>query len=320
MEWTWHPAIKSTIVERMSSTNILDAISPRRFYQSTVALAKQVFARFNEIGGSLISAGIAFYAFLSAAPLAVIAVAMAGVLFGEEAARGEIEGRLVSYLGAEAASLVNRLILSSHHSGERFWASIVSLALIAFAASRLFAEMERALNIVWGVKVVKPDDLKNKTKLLVKRRIRSFVFVFTASSALIVVLVGKMLTDAVLAFAPGAFFSQPLIVDILQFCGLIMTLTGFNTVVFRTLPHIDLEWREVMLGAFVTAVLVAIGSLLAGIYTRHASLSSTYGAAGTFVLILLWAYYSSQVFVLGAVFTCLWSANDSPSVPEVRKP
>lgn len=287
---------------------MLDAKLPRKFYHSTVALSKRVIARFGEIDGPLISAGIAFYAFLSAAPLAVIAVAMAGVLFGEEAARGEIEWRLLDYLGSEGASIVNSLILSSHHSSGTLWASIVSLVLIAFAASRLFSALERALNIVWGVRVSKPDGLGRKTKLLVKRRARSFVFVFTASSALIVVLIGKMITDAILALAPDTFFAYPLMVDALQFGGMIVTLTGFNTVVFRTLPHVELEWREVILGAFVTAVLVAMGSLLAGIYTRHASLSSTYGAAGTFVLILLWAYYSCQVFVLGAVFTCIWAA------------
>lgn len=302
----------------MSSITRLDAHLPRRFYHSAVALSKRVIARFQEIGGPLISAGIAFYAFLSAAPLAVIAVAMAGVLFGEEAARGEIEWRLLGYLGTEGASLVNSLILSSHHSSGKLWASIVSLGLIAFAASRLFSALERALNIVWGVQVAKPNGLRHKTTLLVKRRVRSFVFAFTASSALIVVLVGKMLTDAVLAIAPGAFFTHPLMVDVLQFCGMIVTLTAFNTVIYRTLPHIDLEWREVMLGAFVTAVLVAIGSLLAGIYTRHATLSSTYGAAGTFVLILLWAYYSCQVFVLGAVFTCIW-AGDHPKSATQRK-
>jgi len=131
-------------------------------------------------------------------------------------------------------------------------------------------------------------------------------------------LIGKMFTDAFIALAPGAFFTHPLMVDVLQFSGLILALAAFNTVVYRTLPHIDLEWREVMLGAFVTAVLVAIGSLLAGFYTRHASLSSTYGAAGTFVLILLWAYYSCQVFVLGAVFTCIWAGEHPRSATQTR--
>ncbi|MCB9707223.1 MAG: YihY/virulence factor BrkB family protein [Myxococcales bacterium] len=276
-----------------------------------MALLRRVLKRFHEIGGPLISAGIAFYAFLSAAPLAVIAVAIAGMVFGETAARGELHAGLVRYLGAEGAGLATRLILSTHDSAQGLWASAISLVIMAFAASRLFAELERALNLVWGIAPKKPEGLRNKTKAIFNKRMRAFAYVLAASLGLMAVLLAKMLTDALLAVAPGTLLTHPLVIDFLQFAGLIVTLTGFNAVVFANLPRTDLSWRDVRVGAIVTAFLVAVGALVAGLYTRQATLTSTYGAAGTFALILIWAYYSCQVFVLGAVFTCIWTGEHS---------
>ncbi len=279
-------------------------------YRRTMALIRQVLARFQEIGGPLISAGIAFYAFLSAAPLAVVAIAMAGALFGEAAAQGELEAHVLMYLGPEGSSLFNRLILSTHRSEQGIWASMLSLSIVAFAASRFFTALERALNLVWDISPTANSDLRSKTRVALGKRIRAFVFVLAASTGLILMLIIKMITDALIAITPSPLFAHSIVVDIFQILGLIVTLTAFNAVAFRHLPQAELSWREVGLGSFVTAVLVTLGALLTGLYTRKATLTSTYGAAGTLGLILIWAYYSCQVFVLGAVFTCIWGKED----------
>jgi membrane protein len=219
--------------------------------------------------------------------------------FGDEAARGEIAREIGSVVGPNAAHAVEAIVFSAKAPTSGIIGTIVGLAILLFGASGVFNELESALNAIWGVAPKPGRGLVG----LVRDRFLSFAMVLAVAFLLLVSLV----VGAGLA-AVGKFFSQYLpggetLWQVVNFLVSLVITAGLFALIFKVVPQAVIEWREVTVGAFVTSVLFSAGKFALGFYIGRSSVTSSYGAAGSLVALVVWVYYSSQIMFLGAEFT-----------------
>lgn len=243
-------------------------------------------------------AALAFYSATSLVPVLIIAVAIAGAVFGEEAARGAIVRELAGLIGRDGAKLVQSAIASASKSGSDVWAIVLGSVVLIFTASGVFGELQTALNAIWKCK---------HTGFSLSRIVRGRI----ASLGLVVALGFLMLVSLVIdagVTAAGDYMDRHFAYSAL-FIGTINTLVSFALIaalfaaIYKILPDAKIAWHDVVFGAAVTAVLFEGGKFLIGVYIGSSRIVSSYGAAGALVSILLWIYYSAQIFLLGASFT-----------------
>lgn len=258
----------------------------------------ETFRNWNLHGASTQSAALAFYTIFSLAPVLVVVIAVAGALFGADAVRGQIYREFRGLMGADTASFVQSVLQSAARHGSGL-AAVIGTATLLLGASAVFVQLQESLNIVWAVA---PRPGAAFTTLL-RKRLLSFALVLGLGFLLVVSLV---LSAALTAFGSLLERRFALPVNLLTVANgvasylLVMLLFAM---VYRILPDVRLSWREVWTGGAVTALLVVAGKALIGLYLGHTSTASTYGAAGSLVVILLWVYYTSLVFLFGAEFT-----------------
>jgi membrane protein len=251
-----------------------------------------------------LGAAIAFYTALSLAPLLVAVVAIAGFVFGEKAARGEIVEQLRDTVGPEAATVIERLVAQSAAAPEGPAATVVAVAVVLFGASRVFAELQGALNAVWRVPGREaPAGVWAK----VKARLLPFTLVCGTAFLLLASLVVSAVLSSVSRAATGWMPGTDLLVQTANFAVTFGLLTLLFAMIFRWLPEADLAWSDVWVGAAVTALLFSVGKYLIGLYLGKAAVGSAYGAAGAFVVLLVWVYYSAQIVLFGAELTYVYA-------------
>lgn len=254
-----------------------------------------------------LGAALAFYTIFSIAPLLVIAVGVASLMFGREAAEGQLASQLRDYLGDVGGKAVEAMLAGSQTKSSGLLASLIGLVTLLLGSTGLFVELQDALNTVWGVKA-RPG---SGVWLFLRKRLLSFGFVLGMGFLLLLTLllsvivsalstfVGTLpLPDVVLEIAKSAVLLQ--IVNQVISLGLTTLLLGM---MYKLLPDARIAWRDVWVGAFGSAVLFTLGKYLIGLYLGRTSFSSTYGAAGSLVAILSWVYYSAQILLFGAEFT-----------------
>jgi membrane protein len=253
-----------------------------------------------------LGASLAYYTLFAIAPILLVATAVAGMVFGPEAVRGEVVGQLDQLIGREGALAVQSLLEGA--SQRRTGMVATALGAIAFvvAATGAFLELQAALNTIWRVK---PRPGSNLTGFLLDR-VRSFGLVVAVGFLLMV----SLAVTAALAALNGWLGSYVPDVPLLwrgvsTFVSLLVT-TGLFALLFRFLPDVHIRWRDVMTGALATAVLFTIGQQLIGLYLGQSSMASSYGAAGSVMILLLWVYYSCQILLLGAEFTRVYAWRD----------
>jgi membrane protein len=271
----------------------------RRWWQ----LAVDVVGNWNRHNASLQSAALAFYTVFSLAPVLVVVIAVAGAVFGADAVRGQIFREFQGLMGAQAAQLVQQVLQSAAKPASGRLATLLGLVTLLLGATAVFVQLQDALNTVWGVA---PKPGANFTTLL-RKRILSFAIVLGIGFLLMVSLV---LSAGLSAFSRYVEAHLGLSVSLLETANLVVSLLAVAllfALIYRLLPDVKLEWRDVWLGAAVTALLFVIGKTAIGLYLGHTSVASAYGAAGSLVIVLLWVYYSSLVFLLGAEFTRIHS-------------
>ena len=247
-------------------------------------------------------ASISFYTITSIGPVLFIVVAIAGIAFGEDAARGAIAVQLRDLMGRESADLVQTAVESAGKSSGIF-ASVVGAITLFITASGVFGEMQSALNMIW-----KAQPKGTTISRLVRARAANLGLVAALGCLLLVSLVISALLsglgthiDAVLPF--GA-----LILHILNFIISLTLISVLFCAIYKVLPDAELTWRDVLVGAVVTALLFNLGKFLIGLYLAHCAMASSYGAAGALIIVLLWIYYSAQIFLLGAEFTKVYAS------------
>ncbi len=252
-----------------------------------------------------LGAALSFYTIFSLAPLLVIAISIAGFIFGPEAARGELVGQIKDLIGIDGAQVVQTALKNTNDPESGLIAVIISLLTLIIGSTVVFVELQESLNIIWRVK---PKPERNMLKGLLKDRVQSFALVITTGFLLLVSLIISALLSALSDFIAERFVEIPVylldIANLLISLGVIYLLFAM---IYKILPDVHISWKDVWVGSLVTSVLFVLGKYLIGLYLGTSSLSSTYGAAGSLVILLLWIYYSAQILFLGAEFTFVYA-------------
>jgi membrane protein len=246
---------------------------------------------------ALQGAALAYYSVFSVGPLMVIAVGIAGLAFGPEAARGEVQGQLSGMVGQPAADAIDSMLASANKPEQGLLATVIGAAVLLFSALGVVVQLKDAFNTVWEV-----DEKKISG---VWQFIRTYLMSLAAVIAVgFLLLISLAFTTAL--SAAGQYLGAQLPQTVLQVAGSLVSfavITAMFAIMFKLLPDTEVEWRDVWLGAGITAALFELGKLLIGIYVGKLALASTYGAAASLVILLIWVYYSSQIVLLGAEFT-----------------
>lgn len=247
-------------------------------------------------------AALAYYTLFAIGPVLIVAVAVAGTIFGEQAARGEIVGQIDDLVGPEGARIVQTVLASAGPGSGSLQATILGGATFLLAASGAFLELQAALNRIWRVKP-KPEKRRKLIGTVLRfllKRLRSFGLVVSIGFVLIVSLAMSAginaMDDRLGRYLPAA----PLVLGALNVILSIGVITLLFAAVYRILPDAKLQWRHVWTGAIITGLLFTIGKELIGMYLGRSARASTFGAAGSVVVLLVWVYYSAQIALLGA--------------------
>jgi membrane protein len=249
-------------------------------------------------------AALSYYTLFSIAPLLLIVISVAGLAFGPEAARGEIFGQLEDLMGAEGAQAVERLLQNADRPGAGIIGTITGVAMLLLGATSVFNELQNDLDRIWRVpEQAKAGGLWN----LLRTRLLSFGMVLGVAFLLMVSLVlsaalaalGKWWAPALAGWQALAHFA-----DLAISFALITVVFGM---IYKIMPRARIGWRDVWIGAAVTSALFAAGKFLIGLYLGRASVGSAFGAAGSLVVVMVWVYYSAQIFLLGAEFTRVYA-------------
>ena len=248
-------------------------------------------------------AAIAFYTILSIGPVLVICIAIAGLVFGHEAAQGAMVGQLQGLMGEQAAEAIQTMIASASNKKSGILATVIGIVTLLITASGVFGQMQSSLNVIWKAQA------KTGVSGMLRARAASLGLVATMGFLLLVSLVVSAglhaLGDYINAFVPGA----ELLLQVANFTISFLMVSALFAAIYKILPDRDLSWKDVGVGALGTAFLFTVGKTLIGLYIGSSSVASSYGAAGALVIVLLWIYYSSQIFLLGAEFTKVWASH-----------
>jgi len=280
----------------MKKLHIRLPLLPRLLWQAVKGWSKDDVPR--------LGASLAYYTLFALSPVLVIAIAIAGAAFGAEAVRGQIVGQIDQLIGRQGAEAVQALLQNVHRDRQGTLAVLIGTATLIIAASGAFLELQHALNTIFKVKT---DTKKSGIVRLLLSRLRSFGMVVSVGFLLMVSLVVSAALSALSTRLQSFEFGGATLWFILNTIVSLVVITVLFALIYRFLPDVRLKWRDVWVGAFATALLFSIGKYLIGLYIGRSSVGSSYGAAGSIVILLVWVYYSAQVVLLGAEFTRVFS-------------
>lgn len=244
-----------------------------------------------------LGASVAFYTLLSLAPVLVIAVAVAAVVYGQEAAQGRLASEIQGIAGSDVARSIQEIIIRAYQPRTGVIATLLGLATLAFGASSIFVELHDAMNTIWHVSL--PLDRSNAATIirLIRDRFYSFATVLGIGFLLLISLVLNAWIAAMRIAVPRAA----------TFMILYLVTAVLFAALYKIVPDVGLKWSDVALGAMITSLLFMIGKQFMGLYFAHASFGSAYSAAGSPIVVLLWVYYSAQLFFWGAEFSKVYT-------------
>jgi len=270
-------------------------------------MAGQVWRSWNDDYGSSMGAALAYYTTFSLAPLLLIVMSVAGLVFGEAAARGEIEAQLVSLMGDQGASAVQGLLVNVHDPSKGVAATLLGIVLLLVGAATVFGELQNALDRIWRV----PTERRvTGWVTLVRSRLLSFGMILALGFLLTVSLVISILLEAAVEFGRRlgpVFGNWSAIVEVGNaVVGFLLAAIVF-ALIFKIMPRVRVQWKDVWIGALFTAALFSLGKMLIGLYIGRSGVASAFGAAGSLVVVLLWVYWSAQILLIGAEFTWIYA-------------
>lgn len=269
--------------------------------KSLWGMTKQTFAEFSDDNVPRLSASLAYYSVLSLAPMLVLAVIVLAAVYGQEAAQGKIAEELHDVVGPRAAGAINDILAhAGEQTGSGIVATIISVGLLLFGASVVFGELQSSLNTVFDVRP-RPDA---GWMVMVRKRLLSMGLVFGIAFLLLVSLVASTIISAMADRLSGGSQAVAQVLDIAVGTAIVALLFG---ALFKILPDVDLAWKDVAIGATLTAVMFTIGRYLLSYYLSTSSTTSAYGAAGSLAALLIWIYYTSMILFIGAEFTQIYS-------------
>jgi membrane protein len=284
-----------------------------------LGLFREAYKIWLEDRAQRLGAALAYYAMFSIAPLLVIVIAIAGLVFDEQTARSQIVSVLTIQIGAEAATTVDELMAGIQASGSGIFATIVSALILFVGSTNLFAQLKDALNTIWHVRHKPPPNFLRGILRAMRDRLMSTVMVASMGMVLLATLAISagltILSSALQTVAPGASFLWRGVNLLIGFG----VTTFLFVLMFKVLPDVQITWRVAVVGALVTSTLFNLGAYLFGLYLRYGGVVSILGAVGSFVIVLIWAYFSAQMVFFGAKFAQVYAiAIGKPIVPSHR--
>ena len=270
-------------------------------YKDTFSLLKQTFTEWNDDEPFDLSASVAYYAIFSLPALLMIIVTIAGLAFGKEAVQGKITEQIAGMIGKNSASDIQALIANAYKSDTSLISTIVGIVTLILGSTGVFLQLQKSLNRIWDVK---PDPSKSGIKKLILDRATSLGVILAIGFMLLISLVVTTALSAISSWistrVPEIFLTIFYIVNFLVAFSIVSLLFAL---IYKVLPDVKIEWKSVWIGATVTALLFEIGRFALGLYFGKSDPGSTYGAAGSVILLMLWVNYSCLILLFGAEFT-----------------
>lgn len=277
-------------------------------------LVKQAAIGWKDDRAASMGAALSYYSVFSLAPLLIIVIAVAGMLFGREAVQGEVVAQLRGLIGKEGAIAIEGAIKSAWDPQAGVVAIIVGLVAMFIGATTAFVELQDDLDRIWKVPPLAGSGVLN----FIKARLLSFGLVLGIGFLLIVSLVLSAGLAAMGRYWSGWFGEANYLLEAVNFFVSFGVVTALFAMIYKLLPHTPIEWREVWVGAAVTALLFAAGKTLIGLYLGNSAPASSFGAAGAIVVLFIWFYYSAQIFLFGAEFTKAYADYHRPQPASVQ--
>lgn len=271
----------------------------KRFFD----LARKSVSAWSDDYAPSMGAAIAYYTVFSLAPLLLIVIAVAGAVFGRDAVQGEIVAQLQGLIGHDGALAIQGLIKSASKPAEGLLAGAISLVVLLVGATTVFGELQSALDRIWQV----PQQGKSGVIGTLKTRVMSFGLILGLAFLLMVSLVVSAGVAVIGRWAGDIVPGWEIGLQLLNLCISLGITTVLFAMIYKLMPQAHIDWRDVWVGAGVTAVLFEVGKLLISLYVGKTSVASSYAAAGSVIVLLVWVYYSAQIFLLGAEFTWVFA-------------
>lgn len=285
----------------------------RRILQSTFFIIRKTAVEWIDRDIPRLGAALSFYALFSIPPLFVIVLAISGIWFGDEAARRELFGQVSSAVGHQGSDALQSLVSVAHTENRSPWAAIIAMSILLTTATGTFVELQSSLNTIWGVRRKPGRGIRNA----VKDRLLSFSLIVGIGLLLLAALILSEGLSAVDAMTQVMTPTKETLWQVVRFFVSYCLLTLIVAMIFKILPDVRLAWCDVLTGSIITALLFNLGKYLFGQYLIRIDLTSTYGAASSLVIALLWIYYSAQVLLFGAKFTQVYSDTEDAHVEPI---
>lgn len=285
----------------------------KNIFKRVFAFAKDVITQYTNDDALNLGAALAYYTVFSFAPMLVVATSVAGYFLGQDAISGTLDDELKGLLGKDAADALSEIISNAYISTDTFLATAIGVATLIFAATGVFSNLKISLNKIWNIQPTPT----NGVLAFVFTRLLSFSFVVGLGFLLMTTLIVNALVIGFMnqlgAFVPAL---GPILLAITSWLVSTVITAFIFVLLFRFLPDARARWKDLWAGAIFTALLFGLGRFLIGFYIGNSDFSSTYGAAGALITLLVWTYYNSQILFLGAEFTQVWAQwRGNPIVP-----
>jgi len=274
-------------------------MSPRTAWM----LARETMQSWSDDYASSMGAALAYYTMFSIAPLLLIVISVAGLFFGEQAARGEILAQLQGLMGADGAQAVQALLASVNHPQAGIFATLFGVGALLVGATTVIGELQNALDRIW--QAPRRSDVGSVMKWL-RSRLLSLGMIMGIGFLLMVSLVASALLAAVQRWF-GRYLDLGVFASGVDFVVSFGFITLAFAMIYKLVPRVRVEWRDVAIGAVVTALLFTVGKMAIGVYIGRSAVASTFGAAASLVAMVVWVYWSAQIFLLGAEFTWVYA-------------
>lgn len=287
-------------------------------------LLKQTFTEWNEDRAPRLAAALAYYTAFSIAPLLIVVIAIVGFVVSQDVVQNQILLEVRKSVGSEAAKMVGELIANASKPAEGLISAVLGIATLLLGAAGAFGQLQDSLNTIWDVDQEATGKRNVGVIYEIRSKFLSFGMVLVVGFLLLVSLVMTTALSAINGYLVGMLPGVELLLGLANTILTFVIITVLFALIFKFLPKIHLKWQDVIIGAAMTSLLFSIGRLLLGWYLARSSTASAYGAAGSFVLILLWIYYSAQIMLFGAEFTQVFarrygSLQKSRTVPAPRE-
>lgn len=249
-------------------------------------------------------AALAYYTIFSIAPLLLIVISIAGFFFGDQAARGEIFSQLEGMLGASGALAVQGLLKSVRNPTESVMATTFGVILLLVGATSVFGELQDALDRIWRAPV---SAGQSGVWGLIRARLLAFGMILAIGFLLMLSLAASAALAALTKWWAPVFSDWAVAASIIEFASSYIVVTVIFAMIYKIMPRVRIAWKDVWIGAAATALLFTVGKFLIGVYIGRSGIASGFGAAASLVMVLVWVYYSAQIFLLGAEFTWVYA-------------